>query len=193
MLHNSEDLNIIFQMILTALFSLMHWFKTSHQRLSEAHSTLKVNFMRPPLTILHKLTPTLSLLALFFLHRTFPLGFIYIMRNVQLLDKHIPLLHSHIARLEWSGTYTIKLFKVRWLDGWLMDKYLQNLSRHKTIHIDITVQKVIFSSWHQVISICPDEIVFYTIPLIYSLKRIKPSKSVFCITCFEKRHLLRDY
>lgn len=108
------------------------------------------------------------------------------MRNVQLLDKHIPLLHSHIARLEWSGTYTIKLFNVRWLDGWLMDKYLQNLSRHKTIHIDITVQKVIFSSWHQVISICPDEIVFYTIPLIYSLKHIKPSKSVFCITCFEK-------
>lgn len=54
MLRNSEDLNIIFQMILTALFSLMHWFKASHQRLSEAHSTLKVNFMRPPLTILHK-------------------------------------------------------------------------------------------------------------------------------------------
>ena len=75
MLRNSEDLNTIFQMILSALFSLMHWFKASHQRLSEAHSTLKVNFMRPPLTILHKLTPTLSLLALVFLHRTFPLGF----------------------------------------------------------------------------------------------------------------------
>lgn len=103
------------------------------------------------------------------------------MRNVQLLDKHIPFLHFHIARLEWSGTYTTKLFKVRWLDGWLMDKYLQNLSRHKTIHIDITVQKVIFSSWHQVISICPDEIVFYTIPLIYSLKHIKTSKSVFAL------------
>lgn len=75
MLRNSEDLNIIFQMILTALFSLMHWFKASHQRLSEAHSTLKVNFMRPPLTILHKWTPTLSSCSVFFLHRTFPLGF----------------------------------------------------------------------------------------------------------------------
>lgn len=68
------------------------------------------------------------------------------MRHVQLLDKPVSSLHSHIARLEWSGTYAIKLFEVRWLDGWLMGKYLQNLSRHKTIHIDITAQKVIFSS-----------------------------------------------
>lgn len=142
MLRNSEDLNIIFQMILTALFSLMHWFKASHHRLSEAHGTLKVKFMRPPLTILHKLTPTLSSCSVFS-SQNFSIR-LYIMRNVQLLDKHIPFLHFHIARLEWSGTYTIKLFKVRWLDGWLMDKYLQNLSRHKTIHIDITVQKVIF-------------------------------------------------
>lgn len=60
-----QDRNIIFQMILTAVFSLIHWFKASHQRLSEAHSTLKVNLTRSPLTILHKLTPH-SLLALFF-------------------------------------------------------------------------------------------------------------------------------
>lgn len=67
MLCNSEDLNIIFQMILTAVFSLIHWFKASHQRLSEAHSTLKVNLMRSPLTILHKLTPhSHSHLALLF-------------------------------------------------------------------------------------------------------------------------------
>lgn len=31
MLCNSEDLNVIFQMILTAVFSLIHWFKASHQ------------------------------------------------------------------------------------------------------------------------------------------------------------------
>lgn len=144
MLCNSEDLNIIFQMILTAVFSLIHWFKASHQRLSEAHSTLKVNLMRSPLTILHKLTPhSHSHLALLFFIELLHQALHY--QKCTALDKCVPSLHAHIARLEWSVTYA-KLFKVRWLDGWLMDKYLQNLSRHKTIHIDITAQKVFFSS-----------------------------------------------
>ena len=127
-------------MILTAVFSLIHWFKASHQRLSEAHSTLKVNLTRSPLTILHKLTPH-SLLALFFFIELLHQALHY--EKCTALDKCVPSLHTHIARLEWSGTYA-KLFKVRWLDGWLMDKYLQNLSRHKTIQIDINCPKSIF-------------------------------------------------